>query len=413
MAQTTPTAPLTAAQLQARQKQADLQATQAIVSNAVMRKQLVASQTVFPASNPQLIVQPINVGLVLRYIIEVSGTITNSGSTTITLTDTGLANLFGPNGVVYTDLNNYQRINTSGLHLTLVANGKRRRPLGATFDTNKRGTADATLMSEMLNVNPASWGVFQAPATIATGVSANFRAVFELPLAYSNKDLRGAIWANVLNAVQQITLQFNTAICAAGTADTTYAIYSGATGSAASITSAQTTIYQHYYDQLPKVQGQGGVITTLLPQLSLSTVYELKQLRNTAIPQNQEFYYAYSNQRSFLSTYAVYNNNGLASGRTYGTDVLYWALLAANATYIWKLDPLEVARESRDHLLTDLPAGIYYFPSREHNIATLQYGNVQLTLNATSASAGDYLDVMLEDFALLNTLQSGASLSQS
>jgi hypothetical protein len=74
---------------------------------------------------------------------------------------------------------------------------------------------------------------------------------------------------------------------------------------------------------------------------------------------------------------------------------------------------LEVARQSRDHLLMDLPAGIYYFPSREHNIATLQYGNVQLTINATASNANDFLDIMLEDFALLNTLQSGASIAQA
>ena len=403
---------LTPAQIQQRQKAADQQATAAIVNSAVYRQQLVASATVFPASNPQAIIQPINVGLVLRYIITLAGTITNTGSTTISLTDTGLANLFGPNGVVYTDLNNYQRINTSGLHLTMVANGKRRRPFGATFQTNTVGTVTALNLSEMLNVNPATWGVFQAPATIATTASGTFRAVFELPLAYSNHDLRGAIWANVLNAVQQITLQFSTNICAAGTADTTYCIYSGAAGSAASITSVTYTIYQHYYDQLPTVQGKSGPVV-LLPQLSLATVYELKQLRNSAVPANQEYYYPYSNQRSFLSTFAVWNSSGLAAGRQLGGDVNYWALLAANATYIWKLDPLEVARQSRDHLLMDLPAGIYYFPTREHNIATLQYGNVQLTINASASNANDFLDIMLEDFALLNTLQSGASIAQA
>jgi hypothetical protein len=109
----------------------------------------------------------------------------------------------------------------------------------------------------------------------------------------------------------------------------------------------------------------------------------------------------------------VFNSSGLAAGRTYGTDVNYWALLTANANYIWKLDPLEVARQSREHLQEDLPAGIYYFPSRDHNIATLQFGNVQLTLNASASNANDFLDIMLEDFALLNTLQSGPSLSQA
>jgi P3 major capsid protein len=404
------TAPLTPAQQQQRAKALDQQATNAIIASALFRQQLAGSGTVFPASNPQLIIQPINVGLVLRYMIIVTGTISNTGSTTITATDTGLANLFGPNGIVYTDLNNYQRVNTSGLHLSLVANAKRKRPLGGNGQFNTFNGANA---SQMLNTPPATWGVFQYPQTIASGSSAPFRAVFELPLAYSNTDLRGAVWANVLNAVQQITLTFNTAIVTAGTADSTYAIYSGAAGSAGSITSATYTIYQQYYDQLPKAIGQGGAVSTVVPNLSLSTIYELKQLRNTAIPQNQEFYYAYSNQRAYLSTYAIWNNSGLAAGRTFGSDVNYWALVASNSSYIWKLDPLTVAQQSRDHLGEDLPAGCYYFPTREHNISTQQYGNIQLTLNAATASANDYMDVMLEDFALLSTLQSGPSMSQS
>jgi P3 major capsid protein len=410
MASNVAAAPLNPQQLQQQQKNQDAQITAMITSSAVMRKQNVGSATVYPAVQAQVIIQPINVGLVLRYMIELTGTITNTGSTTITLTDTGLANIFGPNGVQYTDLNNYPRLNTSGLHLSMIANAKRRRPMGATPQNN---VSNGNNLSQLSNVGPAYWPVFQCAQTIASGSSAPFRAVLELPLAYSNKDLRGAEWANVLNAVQQITLTFSTAICAAGTADTTYAIYSGATGSAASITSCTYNIVMHYYDQLPKVQGQGGQIQTLLPQLSLSTIYELKQLRNTNIPANQEFYYPYTNQRSFLSTFAVFNNSGLAAGRTLGTDTNYWALLAANSTYVWKLDPLEVTRESREALLGDLPAGMYYFSSRDHNIATLQYGNVQLTLNANTTTANSFLDVMLEDFALLNTLQSGPSLSQN
>jgi hypothetical protein len=85
--------------------------------------------------------------------------------------------------------------------------------------------------------------------------------------------------------------------------------------------------------------------------------------------------------------------------------------LAANASYIWKLDPSTVAMKSRDHLSSDTPPGMYYFPSRRKNIATLQFGNLQLTLNASSATAGGYVNVMWEMFALQNTLQSGASLS--
>jgi hypothetical protein len=393
-------------------QQQDRIATQAILASAVDRIQLVAAEQVFPASNPVLIIQPINVGLIKRYTIVVQGTITNSGTTTITLTDFGLANLFGQGGVQYADLNNYLRVNTSGQHLTLLAGAKRRRAYGSTVQDNTVGVSVSTYLSKMLNVPPASWGVFQAPQNIAPGTSGTFRAVFELPLAYTDDDLRGSVWANVLNAVQQITLTFNQQPVTADPGDNGFAVYHGTAGTAGSITAANVTVYQEYLDQLPKTTGQKGV-TTILPALSLSTVYELKSTIFSSITANQEFYIAYANQRSFISTFAVFNNNGTATGRTPGTDTNYWALLAANASYIWKLDPLTVTQKSRDHMTNDNPYGTYYFPTRRKNIATLQFGNLQLTLNANTTTAAGYVNVMWEAFALQNTLQSGASLASS
>ncbi len=385
----------------------DQQATALILANSLNRRQLTTSQTVYPASNPQLIVQPINVGLVKRYIIEVTGTIANTGTVPVTLTDFGLSNIFGQGGVQYTDLNTNLRINTSGAHLTLVSNAKRRRPYGATTQTNSLGTATPAFLSQMLNVAPATWGVFEASQTIASLASAPFRAVFEMPLAYSDEDLRGAVWANVLNAVQQIQLTFNQAVVTAAPNDNTFAVYSGAAGAAGNISSATVTIYQEYLDNLPR--NQAGVV---LPMLSTSTVYELKSvLYSGNISANQEFFIPYANQRSFISTAVVFNNNGSATGREYGTDINYWALSAANSNYFWKNDPLYQAQIGRDHLTTDLPAGTYYFPTRHTNIATQQYGNLQLTLNPNTATPSGYCNVMLEDFALLNTLTSGPSLT--
>jgi len=407
----TPNVPVQAAPKMTAQQQ-DSMATRAILSNAVDRIQLVASEQVFPASNPVLIVQPINVGLIKRYTIIVSGTITNTGTVSIGLTDFGLANIFGQGGVQYTDLNNYLRVNTSGAHLSMLAGAKRRRQYGSTVSDNAVGTNVATNRSKMLDVDPASWPVFSAPVNIATGTSGNFRAVFELPLAYTDDDLRGAVWANVLNAVQQITLTFNQNVVSAVGTDNTFAVYQGAAGSAGNITNASVIIYQEYLDQLPKLSGPNGV-TTVLPALSLSTVYELKSTIFSSVTPNQEFYIAYANQRSFISTFATFNHDGTGAGRVTGADVNYWALLAANASYIWKVDPQTVALKSRDHLNSDMPGGCYYFPSRRKNLATLQFGNLQLTLNANTATPTGYVNVMWEAFALQNTLQSGASLASS
>jgi hypothetical protein len=388
-------------------QQQDAMATRSILSIAVDRIQQVASVGVFPAQNPVLIVQPLNVGLIKRFTIQVTGQISNTGTVPVNLTDWGLANLFGQNGVQYTDLNNYLRVNTSGQHLTSLAQAKRRRAYGSTINDN---AVAGNNLSKMTNVPPATWPVFTAPATIANGASGNFTAYFELPLAYTDDDLRGAVWANVLNAVQQITLTVNSQPITATPADNNFAIYSGAAGAAGSISNCMITIYQEYLDQLPKA-ASNGVVTTILPALSLSTVYELKSTLFSAITPNQEFYIPYANQRSFISTFATFNADGTATGRATGANVIYWALLSANATYVWKLDPLTVALKSRDHLNSDLPAGTYYLPSRRKNLATLQYGNLQLTLNAKTATPNGYCNVGWEAFALQNTLQSGASLS--
>jgi len=407
----TPNVPAQAAPKMTPQQQ-DAIATRAILASAVDRIQLVAAEQVFPASNPVLIIQPINVGLIKRYTIICQGVITNTGTGDIEATDFFLANLFGQGGVQYTDLNNYLRVNTSGAHLTLLAQAKRRRAYGGTVDDNETNTLTTSFLSKMTNVPPAFWGVFQAPLTIAAGTSAPFRAVFELPLAYTDDDLRGSVWANVLNAVQQITLTFNQQAVVADPADNTFAVYRGAAGAAGSITSVNVTVLQEYLDQLPKTVANGQA-TTILPALSLSTVYELKSTIFSAVTPNQENYFPYANQRSFISTFATFNQDGTANGRFLGGNVTYWALLAANASYIWKLDPLTVTMKSRDHLSSDTPAACYYFPTRRKNLATLQFGNLQLTLNPNAATSSGYVNVMWEMFALQNTLQSGASLASS
>src|SRR5579859_5580082 len=64
-----------------------------------------------------------NVGLVKRLIVEVVGTVAQGGVETQNLTQWGLANLFS--NVNVTDLSNYQRINTTGWHLHLLATLRR------------------------------------------------------------------------------------------------------------------------------------------------------------------------------------------------------------------------------------------------------------------------------------------------
>lgn len=384
-------------------RQINAQQRALVLANSVDMLQQIFSQTIYPPTNPTVSIIPRNVGLVKRFLVEVSATINNSGSVPVAITEFGLSNLISQ--ATFADLNNNTRINTTGAHLSLLASAKRRKPFAACYTVNG---STGNNVAGMINVSPAAWGVFQAPPTIAAGASATVRGVFEIPLAYSNDDLRGAVFANVVNATMNLGLTFNQTPIVAGTTDTTAAIYAGATGAAGSITQLTATVYQEYLDQLPR--NQGGVI---LPVLDLSTVYELKNTTLTAITPNADFPVPFSNFRDFLSVFAIFNNSGLAAGRQYGTDVNYWSLQSANFTNLWKMDALLAAQKSREHYTCDLPAGTYYFPSRNKPVSTTQYGNMELILNASTAGASANIGVLWEAMAFTNTLAGAGSLASA
>ena len=380
----------------------DAQATSILTSKAIKMIQQIFSQTIFPPSNPVISnLIPRNVGIVSKFVVEIVGTLTNTGGATASLTDVGLANLLS--NVTFYDLNNNLRINTSGYHLTLLAQAKKRRPLAASAQWN---TANGNNVSQMFNVSPATWPVLVAPATVGAGDAITVRAVFEIPLAYSDDDLRGAIFANVVNTTMNLQITLNPNAFAAAASDYTGAVYQGSPGT---FTQAQVTVYQCYYDQLPTNPKTGAYI---LPNTSLNTVYELKNTTLQAITPGQDFAVPFTNFRSFLSLFLIYNNGSNAGnfGRAYGTDINYFSRTTANFTNIFKYDPLYNTMISRDIFGADLPAGTYLFSFRKQPVWTTQYGNQQINVNAITADAGAYINAFWEDMALQNTLSGGASL---
>lgn len=380
------------------------QATSLLTSKALTMIQNIFAGTVYPPANPVIQnLTPRNVGIIKKFVVEIVGTITNTdGADTLTLTDTGLANLLS--NVTFYDLNNNLRINTSGLHLSLLSQAKRRNPFSATAQWSTiYTTGGANNASSIFATPPALWPVLQAPATIAHGTSGQVRAVFEIPIAYNDEDLRGAIFANVINSTMNLQLTLNANAVVAAGADTTYAVYSGAAGN---FTSATVNVYQVYLDQLPSDPKTGKLI---LPTTSLSTVYELKNTIFPPFQPGQDNPVPFTNFRNFFSLFLAYNNNGTT--RATGGDINYFSLQTANFTNIFKYDPLYAAMIVRDIMKTDLPAGFYYFSFRRQPIWTTQYGNMQVNVNPITAAAGNYCQAMWEDMALQNTLSGGSSLA--
>lgn len=371
----------------------------AVLQNSVEMMQQIFTGTIAAPiqGNNVFPVSPRNVGLVKKFVVKITGTANNTGGANALLSDLGLANILSQ--VTFTDLNNNVRIQTSGWHLAFLQALK-----------HQSAMTDAILAASEISFSKTMGNVFPvivAPDNFATGTSQPFTMWFEVPLAYSDEDLRGAVYMNVVNATAQLQLTINPNAFVAAATDSTLASWKGSAGN---LTNVSCTVYQVYLDQLPKAKN-GAVI---LPALDLSTVYELKNTVLSAFIAGQDNPIPYANFRDFLSTFAIYNSNPAAdAGRTAGTDINYWALQSANFTNIFKLEPLAVALKTRAMLMRDLPAGCYYFSSRRRPISTTTYGNMQLINNPITAAAGNYCLVAWEDFALVNTLLNAGSLAAS
>lgn len=382
-------------------------ARQAIRARAIKMTQQIYSQNWVPANNPQITVNPRNVGLIKGFWVKVVHTISNASDVQIDLTDFGPANALSM--IQFNDLNNNTRINTPGWHLHFVNSEKARRPFGTAF---VRTTGFDSPIDYGSNWNTQ----ISAPSTIAAAGTGTMTMWYWVPLAYSDDDLRGAVYANVVNATMQLNLSFpgtnGVQVAVQSGTDATLALYYGdVAGSVAAvtITNSLVTVYQVYMDQLPTDPKLG----VLLPVIDLATIYELKQTTQTAVVAAQDFPYQYANFRDFLSTTMVYVNNGTTGARGVGADINYLALQSANFTNIWKMEPGLVALQTRNYCGVDFPPGVYYFGTREKPISTTQYGNMQLILNAVTAAAGAYQLVGVEDFALVQTLSMAGSLAAS
>lgn len=397
------------AQQQLTPQQLNAIARQLIKARAVDMTQSIYANT-FTASGtqnlasttPTVNVIPRNVGLIKGFWVKISATVTNGSGVQIDLTDLGPSNLLSQ--IQFNDLNNNTRIQTTGWHMAFLNSVKGRRPYGTSL-------VRTTGFDSPIDYGSNWTQQISAPATIAAAAAGTVIMWYFVPLAYGNDDLRGAVYANVVNATMQLNLSFNPTPVVANGADSTSAVYVGdSAGSVAlaRISAATITIYQNYLDQLPI--GQGGVI---LPILDLATIYEIKNTALTSVVAGQDFPIQYSNFRDFLSTTLIYVNTAATGARGVGADINYLALQSANFTNIWKKEPGLVALQTRNQLQTDMPPGCYYFGSREKPISTVQYGNMQLILNALTAGTGAYCLVGFEDFALVQTLSMAGSLAAS
>jgi hypothetical protein len=318
-----------------------------------------------------------NVGLNTKIVIEVSGTLSQAAAETLNRTPLGMANFFS--NITLTDLNNVQRVNTTGWHLWLLATARNKAAYGGAF----------------VNDSPIQLGsnylVQNAPAAITAAVP--FRIFFEIPIAYHDYDLRGAIYAGVTSAQWRLQLTVNPNFVVSNTAtDSTQAAYKSTTADLGILSNVTIQPYQVYLDQLPRSNG-----VPVLPAMSLSYNYLLINTTNLMGAAGFDTAIFYPNFRTFLSTIIQFNNAGSLA---LGTDVNYIAIQVANMTYLRKLDPFYVQLQTRNILLDDFPAGHYYLDHRNKPIDTNQFGNTSLVVNPSLVNSGASLNLGYEMLAI-------------
>jgi hypothetical protein len=388
-------APPTTAQVKA----ANMANRQAIVQSAILKQQQIFQQTFAPTSLQVLNIPPRYAGLILGFYVDVEATCT-LGTNNGIRTAWGAANFLQQ--VQFLDLSNNTRIQTTGWHLNAINSAKAKQPFCSV---------------DLLNVDyPAGYGevftknIAQAPATLTTA-GATISMLFWVPLAYSEVDLRGAMWANVVNATAnlQLTLATSAQAFVAHTADPTSAVYQyDATGATGVVTSYTVTVHQVYYDQLPTDKNGNQ----LLPVIDLSTLYMLQNTTLSGMVTNGDFNIPYANFRSFLSTMVIYDNQVGGAYNLPGSDINYWALQTANFTNIFKYPSWFPGVFARLAIAADFPLGSYYFDTRKKPINTIQFGNQQLIMNPLgTVNVGANVLVGWEMFAITNTLVGAASLA--
>lgn len=407
-------------QITAEQLNAYLRAN--IVNNAIEDRQVIYQNTITNPATQALNVPVRPVGLVLGFFVEVTATITNSsGGSAITPTDFGAMNLF--EGITFTDLNNNQRIQTDSKHVAMINQVRGRGPyMSVPYSAGNIAGSQATAGWD----NPAALGPnwspwYSTPSIAGSSGTGTVKALFYIPVAYSKNDLRGSIYAGVINATMQLTFVWcgTTKSVSVASGDSTNSIYTGQ--ASATISSATITVTQHYYDQLPVV-GQGpNTNQPNLPLIDTNTAYELKMSPLQGLLNGQDFALPFTNFRSFLSNIFIYNDGTSSNGgrpkQAFNTtpNVNYMGLQTANFYYPLKNSAQLQAGLQRNVSGADLPPGTYYFSFRDKPITTTQQGNQQIVLNPANLGSTQtpYVLNYVEDMAIQAVITQAGSLASS
>lgn len=370
-------------------------ARQYILQRALNMWQPIAVITPTGTLPGQIINVPVrNVGFIKRFKVEIAFSVAQTSAETQFLTRFGVANFLSQ--IIFTDLANQTRLNSTGWAFHNLATARRAMAYGAAFS------------SDTPTGIGSNFPVITAPVSVTTVKTG--RMFYELPVTYSDYDLRGGIYANVVSATMNLQLTINPNFFAASGADATLAVYQSSTATLGTLSAVTITILQNYLDQIPEVVDQRtGQSTALLPMLDISTAYLIQNTQVTALAQASDNPIPYANFRQFMSTFVIYDNAGVLN---VGSDINTWKLASANFTFILNYDPFMSSLLTREYINDDFQYGTYYFDHRQRPLVTTQFGNLQLIVNPSSVTSAttSLLYVNYEMLALINVVTQSGSL---
>ena len=242
----------------------------------------------------QFTLYPRSVGLLRRILVKVAVTFTVPAGTVLT------PGAFGPASIisraVFTDLNNLNRIDTTGYHLAFVNSVRGRQPSGAAYLTdNQFGFG-----------NVYGGGIKFGGAITGTGQTLTMQMMYEIPIAYANNDYRGALYLGTTQAQAQLVMTANAQMFAPAGGDNTEVPYTY-TGAAPTVSNITVSSWQDYIDNVPT--DSGGNL--LLPWIDMGTIYQLLRTDNQGVVAGNDFQIPFTNLRTYQSIFAIYDKGGV------------------------------------------------------------------------------------------------------
>jgi hypothetical protein len=353
---------------------ANMMARNAVTSQALKQLLPAAAANLAMVSgdlqNPLIQLTPAPTGVMLGFYVLIKANITNNTGGVVTRTPFAAANLL--QNATYRDVGNQPRTNASGKMLHMLMSQKASRVFGATVAPDD-GTAPSY----------GNWGVNACPATIANGASADVKMMFYIPLAYSEYDLRGAVFGNIAQANQSLnlTLASKANIIAASTDNPVDAIYQSASATkACSINSMSYDVrLSTYGNGLPMRDGQ-----YIVPLNDLSTVYALNETVVSGLTVGQQLSIPYPNAWEYVSTTGLYVNGNTLSA---GSDIAGIEIKTASGISWGEITPDFHAFTTALRLGANPPAGMYFDSHHQKPIRVQDYGAITYNVRPSIVNA--------------------------